>query len=82
VTDQGSNFKNALSNNFLCFSYGMLFAVSKHTLPLPEFSKTFLPMKENDEHRWNNLNEIREIVSGIKNVFACFKRSSLSEKLD
>jgi len=39
-------------------------------------------MKENDEHRWNNLNEIREIVSGIKNVFACFKRSSLSEKLD
>ena len=78
MTDQGSNFKNALSDfHRLPCVYHML--VIRHTLQLSDLSKTILPMKE-DDVQMEQLYKIRETVSAIKNVIAFLKRSGLSEK--
>ena len=81
MTDQGSNFKNALFNfhRLPCVCH-MLATVIRHTLQLSDLSKTILTMKE-DDVQMEQLYKIRESVSAIKNVFAFLKRSGLSENI-
>ena len=81
VTDQGSNVKSALANfrRQPCACH-MLATVVKHTLQLDSFSKTVLPMS-NDDTAMKHVNDIRSNVSGVKSLVSFFKKSGLCNNL-